>query len=206
MQGFRLQLCDLRLLAQAAPHGGGHPLYGQRRPQHQRFSGAVHSHSPCCRQPSLLCFWSLQGCIWLSADSVQARSPAVQFFVTLAPTPWLDGKHTIFGRVYNGMGTVQRLGNIQTGAPARTTLSTASRTFSFWAPVREQQSSGYAAEDRRHALQTQTTGRQRPSRFCLLHLCSAGHLVRWLLPKLRCTRSLQDICYRTACPVCLNHE
>ena len=24
-------------------------------------------------------------------------------------------KHTIFGRVYSGMGTVQRLGNIQTG-------------------------------------------------------------------------------------------
>lgn len=25
-------------------------------------------------------------------------------------------KHTIFGRVYSGMSTVQRLGNIQTGA------------------------------------------------------------------------------------------
>lgn len=39
-----------------------------------------------------------------------------QFFITLAPTPWLDGKHTIFGRVKNGMGTVKRMGLVKTGA------------------------------------------------------------------------------------------
>lgn len=33
-----------------------------------------------------------------------------QFFVTLKPCPWLDGKHTIFGRVYSGMGVIQRMG------------------------------------------------------------------------------------------------
>ncbi|KAL2108379.1 hypothetical protein VUR80DRAFT_3908 [Thermomyces stellatus] len=38
-----------------------------------------------------------------------------QFFVTLAPTPWLDGKHTIFGRVKSGMGVVKRLGLVKTG-------------------------------------------------------------------------------------------
>jgi len=37
-----------------------------------------------------------------------------QFFVTLAPTPWLDGKHTIFGRVQDGMKIVRRLGLVET--------------------------------------------------------------------------------------------
>lgn len=42
-----------------------------------------------------------------------------QFFVTLAPTPWLDGKHTVFGRVRSGMGVVKRLGMVRTGADDR---------------------------------------------------------------------------------------
>jgi len=44
-----------------------------------------------------------------------------QFFVTLAPTPHLDGKHTLFGRVCQGMETVRRLGAVQVGANDRPT-------------------------------------------------------------------------------------
>ena len=44
------------------------------------------------------------------------NSNGSQFFLTLAPTPWLDGKHTIFGRVCNGMGVIQRMGLVPTGA------------------------------------------------------------------------------------------
>ncbi|KAL2210206.1 peptidyl-prolyl cis-trans isomerase-like 1 [Sarocladium strictum] len=42
-----------------------------------------------------------------------------QFFITLAPAPWLDGKHTIFGRVKAGMGTVKRMGLVKTGEEDR---------------------------------------------------------------------------------------
>lgn len=42
-----------------------------------------------------------------------------QFFVTLAPTPWLDGKHTIFGRVCEGLSTIQRMGLQETDAADR---------------------------------------------------------------------------------------
>ena len=35
-----------------------------------------------------------------------------QFFLTLAPTPFLDNKHTIFGRVSSGMRVLQRLGAV----------------------------------------------------------------------------------------------
>jgi peptidyl-prolyl cis-trans isomerase-like 1 len=44
-----------------------------------------------------------------------------QFFITLAPTPWLDGKHTIFGRVSDGIKVVKSLGMTQTDRDDRPT-------------------------------------------------------------------------------------
>lgn len=37
-----------------------------------------------------------------------------QFFITLAPTPWLDGQHTVFGRVVKGMDVLERIGSVDT--------------------------------------------------------------------------------------------
>ncbi|XP_059090821.1 peptidyl-prolyl cis-trans isomerase-like 1 isoform X1 [Tigriopus californicus] len=42
-----------------------------------------------------------------------------QFFITLAPTQWLDGKHAIFGRIQSGMVTVKRMGQVETGTQDR---------------------------------------------------------------------------------------
>ena len=35
-----------------------------------------------------------------------------QFFITLAPTPWLNGKHTIFGEVVSGQKAVRKMENV----------------------------------------------------------------------------------------------
>ncbi|KAK3363285.1 cyclophilin-like domain-containing protein [Lasiosphaeria hispida] len=57
----------------------------------------------------------------LSMANAGPNSNGSQFFITLAPTPWLDGKHTIFGRVKSGMTIVRRMGLVPTDAEDRPT-------------------------------------------------------------------------------------
>jgi peptidyl-prolyl cis-trans isomerase A (cyclophilin A) len=42
-----------------------------------------------------------------------------QFFITLGPTPHLDNRHTVFGVVEDGLETVQKIGEVRTGAQDR---------------------------------------------------------------------------------------
>jgi len=49
------------------------------------------------------------------ANTGRPNSGGSQFFITVKETPWLDGQHTIFGKITKGMEVIDRISKVQTG-------------------------------------------------------------------------------------------
>ena len=87
---------------------GGDPTGTGRGGPGYRFEDEVPSHGPSFDRPGLL-----------AMANAGPDTNGSQFFVTVAATPWLDGRHTIFGEVIEGYDVIERIAAVETGEQDR---------------------------------------------------------------------------------------
>ena len=87
---------------------GGDPLGTGTGGPGYRFEDEVPAGGPVFDRPGLL-----------AMANAGPNTNGSQFFVTVAATPWLDGRHTIFGEVTEGYDVVERISTLETGPQDR---------------------------------------------------------------------------------------
>ncbi|WP_027938101.1 peptidylprolyl isomerase [Anaeroarcus burkinensis] len=70
----------------------------------------------------------------LSMANAGPNTGGSQFFITLDATPWLDGKHAIFGKVVEGLDVVKAIGKVKTGAQDRPQTDVVMKKVTIVAP------------------------------------------------------------------------
>ena len=75
--------------------------------QGYRYSDKLKSHVP------------LRGVLAMANSGPNTNGS--QFFINLIDTPWLAGKHTVFGKVVKGMDVVDRIAQVEVGRGAKPT-------------------------------------------------------------------------------------